>query len=356
MDTMGYAFSKIRCYRGPGFIWHLFRMGTLTGRIDTTTGGELLSKHKRWETHYTNHGVYITCVLETIGPKKIENFFSNLKTWKTNAICQYTHLRLYKSSMPIETVLYSSGGNDRVETKYEENNLGVECGSLLLRDPISDVIDDAGPEKEQPIKPQTQSIKTKIQVKTHRFTFSNGCTEKLTEFAHRHETDDRKVFQRAWAEWIQTPDIKTMIEEEIQTLMVAGFDGDVLDKMFKSTRYYYRKKPVKDGPKEQKPRKKYERLDSEILEEMDQHIMSEIKENTVLQRRSVEQEALLSIQASPSVSFEKYCILHKDNFLEEARLEFPDQDITKDQLTCIVDKFKKTYKNRFYVMRQALIH
>ena len=70
MDTMGYAFSKIRCYRGPGFIWHLFRMGTLTGRIDTTTGGELLSKHKRWETHYTNHGVYTTCVLETIGPKK----------------------------------------------------------------------------------------------------------------------------------------------------------------------------------------------------------------------------------------------------------------------------------------------
>jgi hypothetical protein len=257
--------------------------------------------------------------------------------------------------MSIETVLYSSGGNGRVETKYEENNLDFECGSLLLRDPISD--SDFGQEEEQPIKPQTQSIKTKIQVKTHRFTFSGGCTEKLTEFAHRHETDDRKVFQRAWAEWIQIPAIKTMIEEEIRTLTTAGFDGDVLDKMFKSTRYYYRKKPVNDGPKEQKPRKKYERLDSEILEEMDQHIMSEIKENTVLQRRSVDQEeALLSIRASPSVSFEKYCILYKDNFLEEARLEFPDQDITKNQLTCIVDKFKKTYKNRFYVIRQALLH
>jgi hypothetical protein len=256
--------------------------------------------------------------------------------------------------MSIETVLYSSGGNGRVETKYEENNLDIECGSLLLRDPLSD--SDFGQEEEQPIKPQTQSIKTKIQVKTHRFTFSNGCTEKLTEFAHRHETDDRKVFQRAWAEWIQTPDIKTMIEEEIQTLTTAGFEGDVLDKMFKSARYYYRKKPVKDGPKEQKPRKKYERLDSEILEEMDQHIMTEIKQNTVLHRRSVEQEeALLSIRASPSVSFEKYCLLCKDNFLEQARLEFPDQDITKDQIKRIVDKFKKTYKNRFYVMRQALL-
>jgi hypothetical protein len=258
--------------------------------------------------------------------------------------------------MSIKTVLYSSGGNGRVETKYEENNLDLECGSLLLRDPVSDVIDDTSPEKEQPMNPQTHSIKTKIQVKTHRFTFSGGCTEKLTEFAHRHETDDRKVFQRAWAEWIQTPDIKTMIEEEIRTLTTAGFDGDVLDKMFKSTRYYYRKKPVNDGPKEQKPRKKYERLDSEILEEMDQHIMSEIKQNTVLHRHSSGKEALLSIRASPSASFEKYCLLHKDNFLEEARLEFPDQDITKDQLTCIVDKFKKTYKNRFYVMRQALLH
>jgi hypothetical protein len=268
--------------------------------------------------------------------------------------------------MSIETVLYSSGGNDRVETKYEENNLDFECGSLLLRDPISDVIGDASPKKEEElhIKPQTQSIKTKIQVKTHRFTFSGGCTEKLTEFAHRHETDDRKVFQRAWSEWIQTPDIKTMIEEEIRTLMVAGFDGDVLDKMFKSARYYYRKKPVKDGPKEQKPRKKYERLDSEILEEMDQHIMTEIKQNTVLHRTSEPKptkgedrgEALLSIQASPSASFEKYCLQHKDNFLEQAQLEFPDQDITKEQLTCIVDKFKKTYKNRFYVMRQALLN
>jgi hypothetical protein len=89
---------------------------------------------------------------------------------------------------------------------------------------------------------------------------------------------------------------------------------------------------------------------------MDQHIMSEIKENTVLQRRSVEQEvALLSIRASPSSSFENYCLVYKDTFLEEARLEFPDQNITKDQLMCIVDKFKKTYKNRFYVMRQALL-
>ena len=263
--------------------------------------------------------------------------------------------------MSIETVLYSSGGNGRVETKYEDNNLDIECGSLLLRDPVSDVI-DPGQEKVQ----QRHVIKTKpkIQVKTHRFTFSNGCTEKLTEFAHRHETDDRKVFQRAWAEWIQTPDIKTMIEEEIQTLTAAGFDGDVLDKMFKSARYYYRKKPVKDGPKEQKPRKKYERLDSEILEEMDQHIMTEIKQNTVLHRASEPKptkgedrgEALLSIQASPSASFEKYCLQHKDNFLEQAQLEFPDQDITKEQVTCIVDKFKKTYKNRFYVMRQALLN
>ena len=315
------------------------------------------------ETHIV-YGIGNTAYLEIrqkSGPKKIEYFFSNLKTWKTNAIRQHTHLYFCKSSMSIETVLYSSGGNGRVEKKYEENNLDIECGSLLLRDPVSDVI-DPGQEKVQ----QRHVIKTKpkIQVKTHRFTFSNGCTEKLTEFAHRHETDDRKVFQRAWAEWIQTPDIKTMIEEEIQTLTAAGFDGDVLDKMFKSARYYYRKKPVNDGPKEQKPRKKYERLDSEILEEMDQHIMTEIKQNTVLHRTSEPKptkgedrgEALLSIQASPSASFEKYCLQHKDNFLEQAQLEFPDQDITKEQLTCIVDKFKKTYKNRFYVMRQALLN
>jgi hypothetical protein len=88
---------------------------------------------------------------------------------------------------------------------------------------------------------------------------------------------------------------------------------------------------------------------------MDQHIMTEIKQNTVLHRPSSGKEALLSIRASPSVSFETYCLLCKDNFLEEARLEFPDKDITKDQLMSVVEKFKKTYKNRFYVMRQALL-
>jgi hypothetical protein len=236
-------------------------------------------------------------------------------------------------------------GMEREERKNEEDRVLSPSDPILLPTPLPDSI------SQEP----ALEVKKRIQLQTHRFTFGKECTKKLNEFAHLHQEDDRKLFQKAWSEWIQQPDIHSMIEEEIRLVKEQGFEGDVLDKMFKSTRYYYRKKPESTNPKEQKPRKKYERLDTEILEDIDNHILSQIKQKTRISSKSKSENLLLTIGAAPSESFENYCATHKDLFLARARVENPTQEITKDQLMNTIEKFKKTYKNRFYVLRQHLV-
>jgi hypothetical protein len=234
-------------------------------------------------------------------------------------------------------------GMEREERKNEEDRGLSPSDPILLPTLLPDSISQE----------HTVEVKKRIQLQTHRFTFGKECTKKLNEFAHLHQEDDRKQFQKAWSEWILQPNIHSMMEEEIRIVRQQGFEGDVLDKMFKSTRYYYRKKPASTNPKEQKPRKKYERLDSEILEDMDNHILSQIKQNTIISSKS--EDILLTIRALPSESFERYCATHKDLFLERAKVENPNQEITKDHLISIIEKIKKTYKNRFYVLRQHLV-
>ena len=82
-----------------------------------------------------------------------------------------------------------------------------------------------------------------------------------------------------------------------------------MEKMYKSARYYFRKKPlVSTIPKE---RRQYSKADREILRDMDEHA----KENK---------------REKPSVGFEKYCELHPELDKDEPGL-------------------KKKYKNRHFI-------
>jgi len=190
----------------------------------------------------------------------------------------------------------------------------------------------------------------KIVVQSHRFIFSKEFTEKLKMFSSDHKNDHRKEFKKAWGEWISDSDIKPLIQKEIENINKGGFKGDIMDKMFTCVRYYYRKKKlsIKDGHPHQEidkiKRKKNETLGAYILEKMDEHIILQIKQGTIYDN------AVLSISASPSQSFEKYCIEYKEQILAQTN----PTTITKEQLLTIINQFKKTYKNRFYIMKKSL--
>ena len=85
---------------------------------------------------------------------------------------------------------------------------------------------------------------TTIKMKVFRYKFTHTLSEFMYDFSKLHRYDDRKGFKEAWNQWIEEEDIKPLINEEIKELHTQGYKGDILDKMFKSARYYYRKKPL----------------------------------------------------------------------------------------------------------------
>jgi len=168
----------------------------------------------------------------------------------------------------------------------------------------------------------------KMAKSTFRHTFSKQCMEVLGEFSKAHCEEDRKVFKRSWEEWLSRDDIQCLVNDEIKSLRGAGFEGDVLDKMFKSTRYYFLKKVTTDKDVEKKERKQYVGLSKTILEHMDLHIKEQLGNR-------------------PETAYNNYC----NQFTQKIKGEIQEMaNELEESVDDVYKKYKKTYKNRFYVM------
>jgi hypothetical protein len=188
---------------------------------------------------------------------------------------------------------------------------------------------------------------TVVQLQTHRFTFSDEVSEILMDFARIHQYDERKVYKEAWQVLVQDEDTSPILLKEVETIQQHGYVGDVLDKMFKSTRYYYRKKLIKESSQTtiaKSPRKEYETVPNDLLEDMDKHIKQEIARQLMQQPKTEEALQVLVSRATPAKSFEKYYIDYKTRELEN------DEELIDNE------KLKKTYKNRFYKIRIKLLN
>jgi len=163
-------------------------------------------------------------------------------------------------------------------------------------------------------------------MQTFRHDFGEKFMEELKHFAIVHKYDDRKGFKEAWNKWTEQDSIQSLIHEEINQLQSSGYKGDVLDKMFKSARYYFRKKEEKEV--EETPRKKYVSLSPHFLEQIDNYIMK-----------------IGFANLSPANLYEEFCKTQKELISEQiTRLA----DLSREEI-CI--KLKKTFKNRIYVLK-----
>jgi hypothetical protein len=173
---------------------------------------------------------------------------------------------------------------------------------------------------------------TKLSTQTLRHDFGEKMMEELKHFATIHKFDDRKVFKEAWNKWTTQSLIKMQIDEEVERLKNDGYNGDVLDKMFKSARYYFRKKEEKteQEKKEGVARKQYVSLCPRFLEQIDIFIVG-----------------LLKLEAySPASAYEEFCKTKKELIITQVDILVLDMD--PDEI-CI--KLKKTFKNRFHVLK-----
>jgi len=168
------------------------------------------------------------------------------------------------------------------------------------------------------------NLNTTINI--YRFKFTNEFVEDLYQFSKIHQYDDRHDFKEAWKIW--TEENEEIIEEEVERLLHLGYKGDILDKMFKSARYYFRKKPYSQPTNEIKERRSYKALSKLLLETMDQHVRKN-----------------LTNKLKPSIAFLDFCRENKDLLTEEI------SDILKEGITNreeIINKIKKMYKNRYF--------
>jgi len=179
--------------------------------------------------------------------------------------------------------------------------------------------------------------KDEVMLKTFRFTFGKEFTDELSRFSKIHQYDNRVTFKEAWAIWIKDDDISCLINNEVKRLTNEGFQGDIMDKMYKSGRYYYRKKSEEE--KTPHERKEYVGFNKNILADMDKDIQNQLDAKSV-------------IDISPSEAFDHYCANHKMAIVDELKRENPDVNSWKrEDVENMTNRFKKAYKNRFYKQR-----
>lgn len=184
-----------------------------------------------------------------------------------------------------------------------------------------------------------------IKLKTYRYTYSNEFIKELEYFSKIHKYDDRKTFKEEWSKWINEENIQYLIEIEKQKILNNGYEGDIMDKIFKSARYYFRKKKENENKtmRENNEKEEFTGLSKKMIQLMNDHINNIIREN-------IDETKNIS-KINPSKAYTDFCNTHVTEITDEIFI-LKDKMILKAEEINL--KFKKSYKNKFYKIRILL--
>jgi hypothetical protein len=171
-------------------------------------------------------------------------------------------------------------------------------------------------------------ISNDVNINIFRFKFTQTFINELYNFSKIHQYDERKHFKEAWTNWIK--ENEEIVSNETRILTELGYSGDILDKMFKSARYYFRKKSSEQ--KEPKKRREYVGTNRELLDKIDEHIYFNLENNS---------------DYKPSDGFDNFC-KENINILKNEVIRLMNSGL-KEQSE-IKNKIKKTYKNRYFII------
>ena len=166
--------------------------------------------------------------------------------------------------------------------------------------------------------------------KTHRFKFSESFSQTIEEFTRIHKFNNPKDFKESWIEW--KDENNHIIEKELKYLQTKGYQGNIYDKIYKSIRYYHKNKS--NIEKKAKKRKPYIGLERSVLDAMDLQI-TRYMENR---------------DCKPSDGFNIFMDSLSKEMLNKQVLMLKSHGYdTKED---ILNKFKKTYKNRYFIKQK----
>ena len=164
--------------------------------------------------------------------------------------------------------------------------------------------------------------------KIYRFKFSKAFLENLKEFTRVHKFDDSKIFKESFEIWKE--DNTETVSRELNYMRNMGYEGDIISKMYKSARYYFKNKSnEKTKPKK---RRQYIGIDVILKDNMDEFIQKKMDGKEDCKPSSVYTEFMECVENKLILDVEK-TRLNSFGMSEED----------------IVKKFKKTFKNRYFL-------
>ena len=211
------------------------------------------------------------------------------------------------------------GTNTRIDISY--NNDGT---TDYLSDRPSDTT------RNQEAVNNTDTENSDVNINIYRYKFTSEFMSDLFIFSKIHQYDHRSDFKEAWKQW--TEDNESIVSNEVKRLTDLGYEGDILDKMYKSARYYFRKKGTEKKPATL--RRDYISVSKDFINAMDEHIRREIYRDDY----------------KPSDAFDEFCKTNIDLLKENIVI------ICKNGMTDseeIKKKIKKTYKNRYFLFANS---
>ena len=180
-------------------------------------------------------------------------------------------------------------------------------------------------DRRDEVEINNKTVDLPININIYRYKFTQEFMDELNKFSKIHQYDDRHSFKESWKFWVEQN--SEIVENEINRLSGLGYDGDILDKMFKSARYYFRKKDI--TPQEPKERRKYISVHKDVLDAMDSHILSSMN----------------FPDYKPSDGFANFCNTNIEELKSESS-RLLENNLNSQE---IMDKIKKTYKNRYFM-------
>jgi hypothetical protein len=209
-------------------------------------------------------------------------------------------------------------------------------------------------------------------IKTYRHEFGKEFMAELSRFSKVHQYDDRHVYKSEWQKWINQEEIAQAMDIEKRRLQENGYIGDIDDKMFKAGRYYFRKKttttptPASSSPSAtdlpETPtapstviagieRRNYITMSKQCIRLMDDHIheaanasSTTASPSTPFKPSACYSDFYETKMASDEMTKEIGNIVEKYEKTPGAMSNFTADELTQE----IMDKIKKTYKNRYY--------
>jgi hypothetical protein len=208
-----------------------------------------------------------------------------------------------------------------------------------------------------------------------RFKFSDEVMQSIQTFAKTNKMLDRKDYKQEWNKWMQLNE--RMVNEEIDRINNLGYNECVKDKMFKAGRYYFRKKntdvsvqnvdvvmsetnnmpkandvmsetnnmpktdvvmsetnnmPNADVVVQETKKRQYIKLTNETLVIIDNHIKQNINNKDY----------------TPANGHKQFCLNHIQLLKKEM------VNIKMNNVDEFFEKIKKTYKNRYFIINQAI--